>query len=274
MIHLIDIENFDLNRIVFSEPQYNNNNNSIIIKIGVSNTNNDSIHDLIISSPQNMLSFGLQEIKEKETESIVAYQLPLCFHHQTKMTAMESRFIDFLDQLTSLCFDIAKQELSTYHPSDNQDISFIHPIVYKKQSSSNQENHNLGPIMYVKMLLNRYSNQFISVFIDEKTNQEVDPLLFLNKKSFVTAAIKIESIIIGKKVTLRMKLYEVIIREFQSRYPNKNQPQQKVSILRPDKKIIHPIKPKNFSKQVPLSQKEDPYRIDTTNSFEVLEQEV
>lgn len=272
MIHLTEIEDFDFRRIVFSEPQYNNNNNSIIIKIGVSNANNDSIHDLVISSPQNMLSFGLQEIREKDADTIVAYQLPLCFHHKSKWTNMEAKFVEFINKFTDICHDVAKQELSSYNSSSDQDITFIHPIVYKKQAN----NENVGPIMYVKMLLNRYSNQFISVFIDEKTNQEVDPLLFLNKKSFVTAAIKLESIIIGKKITLRMKLYEVVIREFQSRYPGKNQvQQQKMSILRPDKEIVASVKSRSRVSVNPKTQTTDnAYVVDTTNSFDMLEQDV
>lgn len=256
MIQLTDIENFDFNRIVFSEPQYNNNNGSIMIRIGLSNANNDSINDMIISSPPNMLSFGLQEIKEKDVDNVVAYQLPLCFHNKSKMTLIESKFIEFIDKLTNICFDIAKQELSHYNTTE-EDITYIHPIIYKKQS-----NDNVGPILYIKMLLNRYNNQFISVFIDEKTNQEVDPLVFLNKKSFVTAAIKIESIIIGKKITLRMKIYEAVIREFQHKTSIKK---EKVSILRPDVKLTSKKNDK------PIDEK---YIINTKNRFDTLEQDV
>jgi hypothetical protein len=41
---------------------------------------------------------------------------------------------------------------------------------------------------------------------------EVSPLNILNKKCYITGAIKIESIFLGDNVTLQIKLYEAIVR--------------------------------------------------------------
>jgi hypothetical protein len=61
--------------------------------------------------------------------------------------------------------------------------------------------------------LNKKENKINTIFVDEETNCEIDPFSLLNKPCSVTAAIKFESIFIGNKISLQVKLYEVVVRQ-------------------------------------------------------------
>ena len=73
----------------------------------------------------------------------------------------------------------------------------------------------------------------------------MDPFDILNKKGIVTSAIKIENIIIGKRITLQLKIFEVLYKKIPIRTDKKNNTRK--SLLRPDiqikkfnKKIVEP----------------------------------
>jgi hypothetical protein len=73
----------------------------------------------------------------------------------------------------------------------------------------------------------------------------MDPFDILNKKGIVTSAIKIENIIIGKRITLQLKIFEVLYKKIPIRTEKKNNIRK--SLLRPDiqikkfnKKIVEP----------------------------------
>ena len=104
---------------------------------------------------------------------------------------------------------------------------------------------NRGPLLYTKLLMNNKSQKILTNFIDEKTNNYMDPFDILNKKGIVTSAIKIENIIIGKRITLQLKIFEVLFKKIPIRTDKKNNIRK--SLLRPDiqikkfnKKIVEP----------------------------------
>jgi hypothetical protein len=68
-------------------------------------------------------------------------------------------------------------------------------------------------MLYCKVLLNKKENKINTIFVDEESNREIDPFSILNKPCSVTAAIKFESIFIGNKISLQVKLYEVVVRQ-------------------------------------------------------------
>ena len=83
--------------------------------------------------------------------------------------------------------------------------------------------------------MNNKSQKILTNFIDEKTNNYMDPFDILNKKGIVTSAIKIENIIIGKRITLQLKIFEVLYKKIPIRLDKKNNTRK--SLLRPDIQI-------------------------------------
>jgi len=62
-------------------------------------------------------------------------------------------------------------------------------------------------MLYAKVLQNKKMQTITSLFYD-KYGRDIDPMTLMNKQCFVKAAIKIEGIFIGSKVSLQVKLHE------------------------------------------------------------------
>ena len=68
-----------------------------------------------------------------------------------------------------------------------------------------------GPMLYAKVLQNKKTDTITSLFYDEN-GRDIEPMSLLNKQCYVKAAIKIEGIFIGSKVSLQVKLHEAEIK--------------------------------------------------------------
>ena len=62
-----------------------------IIPIGIRDEE-DNIIPLILSTPSNLLTFGVQEITDKEKNNIIGYQLPICLWGKKRITNEELNF--------------------------------------------------------------------------------------------------------------------------------------------------------------------------------------
>ena len=68
-----------------------------------------------------------------------------------------------------------------------------------------------SPMLYAKVLQNKKMGTITSIFYDEN-GRDLDPMALMNKQCYVKAAIKIEGIFIGSKVSLQVKLHEAEIK--------------------------------------------------------------
>ena len=64
-----------------------------------------------------------------------------------------------------------------------------------------------GPTLYAKLIFSKKNEKFISSFYD-MNDEKLDPLTLMGKYCFTNAAIKIESVFIGARVSLQVKIYE------------------------------------------------------------------
>jgi hypothetical protein len=169
-------------------------------KIKISYLNTDgSIGDLIFSAPENLFSYGIQELKDSDN-NLLGYIMPIILHKSQNPRPEELLFISKLEEIIELC----KKEVEEYVEGDI-DFKRFSPLFHKKDS-------NKSPILYAKLMYNKKENKINSYFIDESTNEEIDPLTLIQKKCYITCAIKIESIFIGNKITIQIKIYEGIVR--------------------------------------------------------------
>ena len=266
-MRLIDISNFDFSSIVFSSPYYNENNSTINIRIGVRQNDNNDVEDLIFSTPRNLVTYGVQEIIDKNTSTLLGYQLPLVFNASSQQDDSEKQFIEFIEKISEIFHDYATQEIQHNNKEKDAEIPpFLSPLVLKSQKDNDEEKR---VIFYVKLLTNYTRNRFLCVFIDEESNREVDPLHYLNKKHLATIAIKAESIIIGKKISIRFKICEAIMKPFPYR-PKKYQ-----SILRPSVQVQlkngknEKKKEKSERNKIP-NKKSNEHNNNTQNQFQVI----
>ena len=69
-----------------------------------------------------------------------------------------------------------------------------------------------GPTLYAKCMYSKKNDKFGTIFVDENINANVYPSDILNKQCHVKFALKVESIYIGTKISLQVKLAEVLFR--------------------------------------------------------------
>ena len=82
------------------------------------------------------------------------------------------------------------------------------------------------PILYTKVIYNSHNDEIITKFYEKEKIDATDefgilsdPLKYLGKRCNVNAAIKFESIFIGSKISLQVKLYELEITPEKSERP-------------------------------------------------------
>ena len=69
-----------------------------------------------------------------------------------------------------------------------------------------------GPTLYAKLIYSKKSDKILTLFSDSHDNSDIDPMSLFGKYCFAEGAIKIESIFIGNKISLQVKLYEAVVR--------------------------------------------------------------
>ena len=223
---LTDFNDFNVNNIRFGdifEGTYKK-----IIPIGLY-SENDDVNPFILSTPANLLTFGVQEIYDRDRKNVIGYQLPICLWGKKRVSHEERLFTTKLEELLTYVKEFLvsiKDELQI----DDDMINGIQILNWKYENGVRCEDK--GPILYSKLLLNNRTQKLLTTFIDEDSNSEINPLSILNQKGTVRSAIKIENIIIGKKIIIQMKLFEVLYH----RLPNSTEktPYVKRSLLNPN----------------------------------------
>ena len=203
---LSDFQKFDYNSIIFYKPETINLSDStnVFRKIKICVKNKDgTFGDLVFSAPKNLFSFGIQELKDI-SGSISGYIMPISLWKKKEPTDDENLFINVLQKIIEMSQDQVQKYID-----DNVDTKRFSPLSFKKSEETQEKK---SPILYTKLIYNKKEQKISTLFIDENSNLEVNPLTILNKKCYITGAIKIESIFLGEKVTLQIKLYEGIVR--------------------------------------------------------------
>lgn len=166
--------------------------------------------DLIFSTPR-LLSFGLQKIYDGDM--LIGYQIPLVMWGRNGPNPDEKAFVETLDKITNTSKQfIMDHRADLDKPDLNEgDLARLSPLYYKADATDDNKN---APLLYVR--LNTFRNEdnlhIRTLFIDDNTRQTIDPMMLLNKRCLIHAAIRIESIVLGSKVRFQLKLFEARVR--------------------------------------------------------------
>ena len=247
---LTNFLDFDPNHIRFGETF--DGTYKKIIPIGI--FHEDNINQLILSTPSNLLSFGVQEIRDKEKSNVIGYQLPICLWGKKKVSNEERIFTRKMEEMLSYIKEFLytlKDEIDI----NDEMINNIQILNYKYENGKRCEDK--GPILYTKLLMNNRTQKIVTTFIDDETKSEINPLTLLYNKGTVKSAIKIENIIIGKRIVIQVKLFEVLFKKLPT-YSEK--PRVKHSLLNPKIKLT--FKKKNNTEIIPESEEKEPQPVD------------
>ena len=243
---LENLSTLDFNNIVFSKPEVNQIPGQKLtyqrIRINVKTDN--GLNDLIIASPPNLLCWGLQENRDMSTNELTGYQLPIVLWSKNGPTPEE---MEFTNKFKDLCNFIKnylvehRDDFSKYD-LDINDLKKFNPLYWKMEKGKIIEDK--GPTLYAKCLYDKKKERINTIFINEESKSQANPLSLLGKRKSIQFALKIEAVYIGTKISFQIKLYEVKYRLLESSmkslltdfvYPSLN---QKVEVKMTNKTII------------------------------------
>lgn len=169
--------------------------------------------DLIISTPR-VMTFGLQEQYDKDTQQVIGYQLPLIMWGKNGPNEDETQFIDTLNRITDECkkFIVENKDLLDQSDLTEEDLGRLNPLYYKMDKGEVQQDK--APLLYTRLNIYRHDDgvQIRTLFTDEATKEVIDPRILINKRCFIQGAIRLESILIGNRPRIQVKLFEAKVR--------------------------------------------------------------
>ena len=221
------VEGYDVSRMVFSEPisgSIPDSKPKIEFKrINISTRNEDGSSGELIFPTSRLFSFGVSENTSQETGSVNGYTFPICLWNRDAPTDQEKTWTKVFEQVIDHCinhlvenkeeiemFDLTRADLT-------KSKGGLNPLYWKKEKHTGSDGKTVlrvvpgsGPTLYTKLIYSKKSNKFLSQFFD--TNDEpLNALDLMGKYCYTNAAIKVESIFIGSKISLQIKLYEAVI---------------------------------------------------------------
>jgi hypothetical protein len=239
-VQLSSVSNFNVDKIVFSEAKETNIPGSYRVTIGTQYPNN-SVGPLIFST-DTVYSFGIQENKSMDKPvRTTGYSIPLCLWNKEGPTDYQKQFIDTLEKVSDyikkyMLKSEVKKSVKKYDLVES-DLRKFSPLWYKKEDGEIVQGR--GPMLYPKLMCNK--DLAIYTVVADQNGNDIDPLSLLNQKCSVRACIKIESIFIGSKISLQVKVMELEVYQQGNQRQRLlcKQPQETVVIE--DSDVINPL---------------------------------
>ena len=202
---------YNTSNMLFSTPQSGSIPNTPITykRVNIQTTNPDgTVGDLILSTTQ-LFSFGICENLNQETKKLNGYVMPICLWNRDKdkVTKEEKAWSDTFSSIIDRCKKhvIDNKKVIEKYDLEMSDLKKLNPLYWKKTEGKIVE--GTGPTLYAKLIVSKKQNKIVTMFSDF-TGNPVDPLTLCGKYVYVKAAVKIESIFIGNKISMQIKLYE------------------------------------------------------------------
>ena len=211
-VQLSSVYDFNAEKIIFSEAKETAIPGSYRITIGTQ-YEDKSVGPLIFTT-DNVYSFGIQENKSLDKPvRTTGYSIPLCLWNKEGPTEYQIKFIETIEKVSDyikkyILRPEVKKSVKKYDLVDT-DLRKFNPLWYKKEDGEIVQGR--GPMLYPKLMCNK-ELQIYTVVADQKGN-DIDPVSLLNQKCVAKACIKIESIFIGSKISLQIKVLELEVQQ-------------------------------------------------------------
>ena len=208
---LINVNQFNTKNLIFSDPMMGSIPNSVppisYKRINLSTKNPDGTIGDVLMITNRCFSFGLSTNTNVETGKDNGYVMPICLWDKNNPSESDKKWSDTFTAITEECKQHLiknKDEIEQYDLNIHM-LNKFNPLYWKREKGKIVE--GTGPTLYVKLIESKKQNSIVSLFEDEDGNS-IDPLFLKGKYCFVTAIIKIESIFVGNKISLQVKLYQ------------------------------------------------------------------
>lgn len=227
---------FDVKNMIFSEPVVGNIPDSkpaiSFKRVMISTRNDDGSTGELILPTEEVFTYGVSENLDQKSGEVNGYVLPLCLHSKSGATAAEQKFVEVFNAIVDRCKDYLltnKEKVELYDLEPN-DLKKFNPIYYKKDKGKIID--GAIPTLYGKLITSKKSG-IVTKFYDANTGEQLNAMELLGCYGTAVAAIKFESIFIGSKVSLQVKVYECDIKPQSSgmkRLLRRPAPQQEVRV--------------------------------------------
>lgn len=237
---LVDPLEFNANNIIFDDPvaesipgQPGTNHR---INIGYKNSNGTD--GMFILGLDNCYCFGVSENVDQASKKLNGYVAAISLFDMNGPTHKQQKTVNVLTDMVQACKkhilkDSTQEGLGKFDEEDKileSDLRKINVVFWKKENG--KPNPELGGTIYPKLIWSKARidsktgkeippkmlTRFYNIDeVDEDGNPvEVDPLDYVGKRFIMQPAIKIESIFIGGRISIQMKIYEAFVKEVES----------------------------------------------------------
>lgn len=209
---LITMPNYDIKKMIFDPPRAESVAGTAIQyrRINISTLNPDgSIGDLLLPT-ERVFSFGVSENLSLETKQVNGHVLPLCLWNKNGATPEEKAWTDTFDKIVENCkrhLIDNREEIGQYDLSMEL-LKKLNPLYWKREKGKIVE--GTGPTLYAKLIASKKHNKILSMFFTPD-GDTIEPLSLLKKYCYVNAVVKVESIFVGNKISLQLKLYQAFV---------------------------------------------------------------
>lgn len=237
---LTSAKKYDVKKIIFADPFTGKIDgggkgpNITYNRINISTMNPDGSIGGLVFPTGRLFSFGVQENRDKESNKINGYVLPLCLWDKEKVTKEQKEFTTTFDNIVEHCkkhLISVKEEIGEYD-LEMSDLKKFNPLYWKREKGKIVK--GTGPTLYAKLIYSKKNKKIITSFFDPngETVDPMDPQGIFGKYCWVKGVIKFESIFIGNTISLQVKLYEAEVETVESGMkPLLKRPQAKTRML-------------------------------------------
>lgn len=208
---LTSASSYNVSRMIFSKPAVGTIEGNPPItfrRINISTLNEDGTKGDLVLETEKLFSFGISENINKETNKVNGHVMAICLWNRDGATKAEKEWTDKFTEIVEVCKqylldhkdDIEKYDLE---PSD---LKKFNPLYWKRDKGKIVKDS--GPTLYCKLIESKKQDKILTHFYDDENDEPVDPLTISGRYCYVKGAVKIESIFIGNKISLQVKLYE------------------------------------------------------------------
>jgi hypothetical protein len=237
---LVDPFEFNANNIIFDDPvaesipgQPGTNHR---INLGYKNPNGSD--GMFILGFDNCYCFGVSENVDQASKKLNGYVAAVSLFDMNGPTNKQQKTVSVLSDIVQQCKkhilkDSTQEGLGKIDEEDKileSDLRKINLVFWKKENG--KPNPELGGTIYPKLIWSKSRidsktgkeippkmlTRFFNIDeVDENGEPvEVDPLDYVGKRFIMQAAVKIESIFVGSRISIQMKIYEAFVREAES----------------------------------------------------------
>ena len=194
-------------------------------RINIFTRNEDGSEGELIIPTESLYSFGISENVNQESDKVTGYTFPLCLWNRDGATTEEKKWTDTFNDIVECCIDhlVENREEIDKFELESSDLTKskggLNPLYWKMEKVTDEKTGKTilrkvpgrGPTLYPKLIHSKKQNKFITQFYDKENNEIIEAENLINKHCHVKCAIKIESIFIGARISLQVKLYEAIV---------------------------------------------------------------